>query len=279
MSDIPNIPDLPIYQLTKLLDNSECPFVSVCVPCYLRRKFIPLIMCNLMNMDYPKEKIELNLLQDGPEDLFVTPQELVEFKKALHPIKVQYKYEPNIRRSIGEKRNRLVKSSSHKHIAMLDSDDIYLPTYLRYSLSSLFEAKVGITSSASMIFIYPEDDYKISGIRCGEKRQGHEACCVFTKKHWRAMGGFISKGSTASQGEGVKMIEHNEKKMINLDISLIMICVCHGGAEGNTVNKDQFKDAKLDSELKSLVHVDVVKYIFGDYVAPEPEPEAESINI
>ncbi len=40
------VPDLPISQVTKILTDQECPKISICIPCYLRQKFVPLILCN-----------------------------------------------------------------------------------------------------------------------------------------------------------------------------------------------------------------------------------------
>ena len=262
MEDQDNIPDLPTASVTKILENKDCPFVSINIPCYLRRKFVPLMLVNLVHMDYPPEKVEVNILQDGPEDL-LPPADLKYFKETIAPMKLQYKYEPKVRRTIGEKRNLLVKSSSHKIIACMDSDDIYFPTYLRFSISAMKEFNAGITSSAQMMFIYPDLDWKITGIRCGYKHQGHEAVAVFTKKHWRSMGGFVGKGDHSNAGEGVKMIAHNEKNMVNLPINLLMCCVVHGGDEGNTISKDRFKDAVMGGEMTDLIHIEVLKEILS----------------
>ena len=259
MSDNQDIPDLPTSEVSYILKDEECPYISINIPCYLRQKFVPLILVNLLQMDYPPEKIEVCISQDGPEDL-LPDGDLEYFKKTIAPMKLNYKYEPSVRRSIGDKRNRLVKMSSHKIIACMDSDDIYLPTYLRFSVSAMKEYKATITSSAQMFFIYPEKDYKITGIRCGHKRQCHEACMVFTVKHWRSMGGFISKGGTANAGEGVKMVDFNEKNMVNLPVNMLMCCVAHSGDEGNTIAKDRFQDCGMDGSL-NLIHVEVLKKI------------------
>lgn len=262
MSENEEVPFLPISDVTKILTDEECPPISICIPCYKRKKFAPLILCNLIHLDYPPDKIEVNILQDGPEDL-LNPQELDFFKQRLHPATLQYKYEKNIRRKIGEKRNLLVKSSKNKIILMMDSDDIYFPTYARYSVSALKQYKAGITSSASMMFIYPKLNYKITGIRCGHKHQGHEAVMCFTKKHFNSMGGFVSKGGDANMGEGAKMISFNEKNMINLDVRMMMICVAHDGDEGNTICKDRFKDSDMPGELENLPQLDLLKQILA----------------
>jgi len=253
------IPDLPLAKVSKILKDEECPTVSIIIPCYKRRQFVSLMLCNIFHMDYPKSKLEVCILQDGPEDLF--PHNSLEYFKEKCGCRVKYVYEKDIRRTIGEKRNRLVKMASHKIIACMDSDDVYFPTYLRYSVSAMKEHKAGITSSAQMLFCFPQYDYKITGIRCGYKHQGHEACAVFTKKHWKSMGGFISKGAKGNQGEGVKMIAHNEKNMVNLDVRMLMVCICHNVDEGNTINKERFKDADMDGTLEGLPHYECLKMI------------------
>jgi len=253
---------LPFSKVDKILEDEELPTISVCIPCYKRQKFVSLILTNIMFMDYPKNKIEVNILQDGPEPLFTAGGEEY-FRQQISPATLQYKYEKDIRRSIGEKRNRLVKSSKYKHIAMMDSDDIYMPSYLRYSVSALKQYKVGITSSAAMLFIYPHLDYKLTGIACAHKHQGHEACSVFTKKHFNSMGGFVSKGQHANQGEGAKMIVYNENNMVNLDIHYLMCCVGHNGEEGNTIDKEQFNKSEIGLEMNNLPHVAVLKQIFN----------------
>ena len=256
-----SIPDLPIAEVKTILPYEELPCVSIIIPCYMRKNFVSLIMTNIFHMDYPKGKLEVCILQDGPQEL-LTPEELEIFKQTLK-CKVNYKYEKDIRRSIGEKRNRLVKMASHKIIACMDSDDIYYPTYLRYSVSALKEHKVGITSSAQMVFMYPNDNYKITGIRCGHKHQGHEACCVFTKKHFNSMGGFISKGEKGNQGEGVKMIAGNEKNMLNLDIRMLMVCVVHNEDGGNTIDKERFRDCDMEGSMEGTPHLDCLKMILN----------------
>lgn len=77
------------------------------------------------------------------------------------------------------------------------------------------------------------------------------------------MGGFISKGANGNQGEGVKMIANNEKKMVNLDVRLLMICVVHAEDGGNTINKDRFRDADMEGSMEGTPHLDILKLILN----------------
>jgi len=232
------IPDLPFDDVSLNIPDEDLPNVSILIPCYKRRNFIPLIISNIVTQDYPKEKLELVILQDGEEDLFINETRKEIFKQVIS-ISFKYVYEKNIRRTIGEKRNKLVKLASHNICAMMDSDDIYMSSYIRYSVNGLKQYKAGISSSACMTFVYPKYDFRMTAIKCGYKYQCHEACAVFSKKYHKKMGGF----NKTSSGEGVGMFSYNDKEIINLDITKLMVCIAHSE---NTIDKEQFSDDNRD---------------------------------
>jgi cellulose synthase/poly-beta-1,6-N-acetylglucosamine synthase-like glycosyltransferase len=216
------------------------PNVSILMPTYNRRDFLPLILINIVNMDYPKNKLELVIYDDHKTNpLFLNNDEINEVQRQTE-IKIKYIYNSSRHLSIGEKRNKLVKASSYNICINIDDDDIYFPSYIRYSVNKLLDNKAGLVGSAEMLFTYPNDDYKLSGIKCREKRQIHEASMCFKKKYWRNMGGF----NNTSIGEGTKMIDGNEKNCFMTDIINCMICICHND---NTYNKDKFKDENCDN--------------------------------
>jgi len=133
-----------------------------------------------------------------------------------------------------------------------------LPDYILYSIRTLLKEKKECVGSPEMIFIFPNDEYKVTGIRCQAMRQAHEASLCFTKRHWKRMGGF----ETSSQGEGAKMVDGcSEKIFYKTDISKCMICVCH---DDNTISKDRFNDdtMKIDVEIEELPQMKVLKQIF-----------------
>lgn len=249
------VPDLPYTSVDLNISDDKLPPVSILMPCWKRRKFLPLIIANINNLDYPKTKIELCILQDGEEDLFIDKNRFEKFKNSIAPVKLNYKYEPDVRRTIGEKRNKLVKMASYKYLANMDSDDVYIESYLRHSVNALAQYKAGITTSTSMTFVYPKLDFKTSAIKCGFKIQGHEACCVYTKKYFNSMKGY----KKTSQGEGAKLLSGADSQILNLDIMKLMICVAHDGEQGNTIDKSQFTEENenifefLDGGWKTLL--------------------------
>ena len=229
----------------------EYPNVSICMPTYNRNQFKELILYNLTGFIYPdKSKLEFVICDDGTEPFFIDDEEKNVFKKLISPIKLKYLYDSK-RRSIGEKRNLLCKEASFKHIACFDSDDIYLPSYIQYSIELMKKGKYTCVGSNQMIFLYPHDNYLLTAIQCSAKRQIHEATAVFTKRHWQSMNGFAK----TSQGEGALLVDHNEKNVGLSQIQYCMVCICH---DSNTINKDQFKDkekvqAKLDPNLIKII--------------------------
>ncbi len=243
-----------------ILKHKDLPPISICMPTWDRKRFIPLILLNLGAMDYPKDKIELCILDDHPERPLLTKKETAQFQIQIYPAKLNYQYDPSRHLTIGEKRNKLVKMASNKICANMDDDDIYMPSYLRYGVSILKHYKVGCVGSPQMLFCYPNDDYKMTAINCPSKRQNHEATHIYTKKHFRSMGGYEKN----SQGEGAKMVDYNEKNVRCLDIRMCMICVCH---KANTINKDNFN--KKESEIPDYEMDDLFKKILDEIISKE----------
>ena len=211
--------------------EDKYPFVSILTPTYERKHFLELCIFNIVNQIYPLEKLEWFLLDDSKEPY--TKEKLDYIKDIIKPIKFKYLYETN-KQTIGAKRNKLVKLASYKTVIMMDDDDIYQPTYVQKSINTLLDKKVKCVGSNQMIFYFQsKPDKRLTIIRCQAKRQIHEATLCFTKKYFNSMGGF----KKSSQGEGIGLIDFNDKNVENIPIDDLMVCVVH---KGQTVSKDPF---------------------------------------
>ena len=211
---------------------NEYPQISVLTPTYNRSKFLPLYIHNLLSQSYPHKKIEVCIYDDGT-DPFSTYNNL---KELLKPMKVVYHYN-KVKKTIGEKRNYLAKKMATSKICiMIDDDDIYLNDYIKNSYETLKKNKAGLVGSNGMIFTYPKEGFIMTGIKCKELYQIHEATMCFTKKFFLQMGGF----GKSSQGEGARLIQDRTNGIVETDIRDCMICVAH---DGNTVDKNQFNTA------------------------------------
>jgi len=207
------------------------PTVSILTPTYNRKNFIELCIFNLKNQTYPLDKLEWFLLDDSEESY--SKDELEYIKKSIFPIKFKYVYEKK-KQEIGTKRNKLVKNSTYKTCIMMDDDDIYQPTYVKTSIDTMINNNKKCVGSNQMIFYFKDKpDKRLTIIRCQAKRQIHEATMCFTKKYFNSMNGFKRN----SQGEGVGLIDFNDKNVENIPIDNLMICVAH---KGQTLSKDPF---------------------------------------
>ena len=67
----------------KTKDKSELPFISVCTPTFNRRPFWNMCIKNFLNQDYPVDKMEWIIIDDGTdpiEDLVINIPQVKYFK-------------------------------------------------------------------------------------------------------------------------------------------------------------------------------------------------------
>ena len=237
---------------------SEFPKISVLTPLYNRNKWLPMMLCNLVNFDYPKENLEWFILdsKDGDEDVKLIPNDIMKenIEKMIHPIKLKYEY-INRKMTIAEKRSYLSKHMTHNYFANMDSDDIYMDSYLKYGIHMLKTNNVGLCGSPQMIFVYPHLDYRITAIQCEAKRQMHEATMIGTKKYVRSMNYYTRNDE---KGEGASLVDGNEMNVVKTECALCMICVCHNT---NTCNKDSFEEANIQDAKMSGIKLEILEDI------------------
>jgi len=221
--------------------------ITILIPSWKRRKFLPLLIANLKNQLYPHNMLSVIIDDDGietPEDQLIRDDELEEIKKHLEPIKLQYN-KSTTRKTIGAKRNALIKQCQTKIFAFIDTDDVYLPTYLTHSIDVMKRQRVGCVGSNQMLFTMTDNNFDVHMIDCGDNfKLAHEATIVATKKWFKSTCGFAN----SSQGEGVNLFEGMSAKNVGLtDITQIMICVQHSE---NTIDKLRFAEEKNKLEIR-----------------------------
>jgi len=229
------------------------PEITILIPTFNRRKFLPLIIRNIFIQDYPHEKIKVLFDDDGENKLF-QGDEFEEIKKQFSPIKFEYK-STNKWRNIGKKRNDMIKECKTNLFCFMDDDDIYFPTYLSHSYKVMKDNRSGCVGSDKMLFCMTDKDYQIYGMNCGNNiNLIHEATIMATKKWFKGSCKF-----SGDSGEGKKLFEGQKQKVAITDISKIMICIQH---DTNTIDKLQFadektllKEAKLTEETRNLIEV------------------------
>ena len=250
--------------------------LTILTPIYNRSKWLPLMISNIKNFHYDKTKLNWYILdsKDGEEDIRLFPSTpeghelLKSVREQISPIKLIYEHR-NRKMTIAEKRNHLVKHSVTNWWANVDSDDIYMDSYLRYSLHIAQKENVQLVGSPEMIFVYPHYDYKITAIRCEATRQAHEASMVGTKKYVRSMGGFTKRDK---KGEGASIIDGNEQNVRKTECAYVMVCVCHSN---NTCSKELFKEVNVQDAKIEGEKIEILKNIMKDELATDFVDNAE----
>ncbi len=228
--------------------------ISILTPVFGRSKFFPLWVMNLRHQDYPHELLTVIVDECTDKDTPVFCKDIGYLEKLIHPMKLIY-HTCGRRRTIGEKRNHLVKMCKTKTFCFMDSDDMYMPTYVSHSYKMLKQNKVGLVGSDKMVFTFPKHDFKLTAIDCKDNiSMIHEATMMATKKFFNS----TCKFKKNSRGEGVNLFEGlKEHQVFITDIRMLMICLVH---DDNTVDKDRFNpetlgnlDFELDDDMKNFI--------------------------
>ncbi len=122
------------------------PFVSVCTPTFNRRPFIPTMFECFNNQDYPKDRMEWIIVDDGTDRIkdLVQASGISQIKYFELPQKV----------SLGEKRNYMHSKAKGSIIVYMDDDDYYPPDRVSHAVEKLMENKQALCAGSSEIYIY-----------------------------------------------------------------------------------------------------------------------------
>jgi len=243
------------------------PEITILCPVWNRPEFLPLFLMNVKCQQYPHNKLKVLIDDDGTIPFI---SDLPEVQRQLNPIQITYMRNRE-RRSIGVKRNRLIKKCDTKIFAFMDSDDIYFPSYIYHSYMTMKKNKVACVGTDKMLFAMSQRNFDVHYIDCGNQvRQIHEASIVATKRWFKGSSGFATRGT----GEGKNLFDNGRPDVAITDINQCMVCLQHGG---NTVEKLQFAndDNKLNIELDDNLK-NLLRSILG---MPIPEEEEEDVEV
>tara|TARA_Y100000389_G_scaffold33503_1_gene28509 strand:+ start:2879 stop:3958 length:1080 start_codon:yes stop_codon:yes gene_type:complete len=135
---------------------NHLPNVSICTPTFNRRPFFKGLIETIKEQDYPHEKIEWIIVDDGTDPLkdIFTSKEIIDY---LHPIKIRYFYLDE-KMDLGKKRNYMHKKCSYTKdediIVYIDDDDYYPPERVSHSVKKLTQKKEVLCGGSSEIYLW-----------------------------------------------------------------------------------------------------------------------------
>jgi len=148
------------------------PFVSVCTPTFNRRPFIENMFRCFLNQNYPKDRIEWIIVDDGTDKI----KDLID-KSGIK----QIKYFPIEKKmTLGAKRNFMHKQTKGSIIVYMDDDDYYPPERISHAVERLEGDKNALCAGASEIYIYFKGLKRM--VQCGPYNPNHATAGTFAFK-------------------------------------------------------------------------------------------------
>lgn len=120
------------------------PFVSICTPTFNRRPFIKAMIANFLRQDYPRDKMEWIIIDDGTDKI----EDLVKDV----PCVKYYKYDKKM--SLGKKRNLMHEKTCGEILVYMDDDDYYPPCRVSHAVEMLQTHPNAMCAGSSEIYIW-----------------------------------------------------------------------------------------------------------------------------
>jgi glycosyltransferase involved in cell wall biosynthesis len=219
------------------------PFVSVIVPTYNRREFLPYLLHQFNYQTYPQDRMELLIIDDSP----TSNQDIFKDQKNCRYIHLPDKI------ALGKKRNMLNDLAKGEILINQDDDDIYAQERVAHAVDKLTKSKCQIAGSSILHIYYPHLD-KIYQFGPYNGYHSTAAPMAYTKEYTKthrypenADKAEETQFTTApGQGEGFT------EPLIQLDPHKTMICISHNSdfTRTNTVAKDPFIPQGKETNIK-----------------------------
>lgn len=150
--------------------RSNSPFVSVCTPTFNRRPFIETMITCFDSQDYPKDRMEWIIIDDGTDH--------VEDLVGRHPNVRYFRY--NTKMTLGKKRNIMHDKSKGDIIVYMDDDDYYPPDRVSHAVNMLTTHPTALCAGSSEMYIYFNDRKRM--VQFGPYGKDHATAGTFAFK-------------------------------------------------------------------------------------------------
>ena len=158
------------HNIKKNNTSTNPPFVSVCTPTFNRRPFIKMMVACFDSQDYPKDRMEWIIIDDGTDPI----EDLV----GGHPNVKYFRYTNKL--SLGKKRNIMHDKSKGDIIVYMDDDDYYPPERVSHAVDMLTTHPSALCAGSSEMYIYFNDRKRM--VQFGPYGKDHATAGTFAFK-------------------------------------------------------------------------------------------------
>jgi glycosyltransferase involved in cell wall biosynthesis len=202
------------------------PFVSVITPTYNRRRFILALIECVKHQDYPADRIEWIILDDGEDkvrDLF----------ERIGLNNVRY-YSHHIKLNIGAKRNRLNMLAKGDIIVCMDDDDYYPPQRISHAVDTLGANSSFQICGSSELYLYFTDEKSIYNIGPYSDKHATNGTLAYRRSYLENH----SYDETVKNGEESSFLNNFTEPMIQLEPYKVVLLISHSE---NTFDKRRLR--------------------------------------
>jgi glycosyltransferase involved in cell wall biosynthesis len=252
------------------------PFVSICTPTFNRRPFISQTIKCYLSQDYPSDKIEWIIIDDGTDKI----EELVIDIPGVK----YFKYEDKM--TLGKKRNLMHEKSKGDIIVYMDDDDYYPPCRVSHAVEKLQKSKTALCAGSSEIYIYFKHIQEMW--QMGPYGPTHSTAGTFAFK--RELLKQTSYDETACLAEEKHFLKNYTIPFVQLDPlkTILVFSHCQNTFDKkillkNGENKFQKKSIKTvnmfikDSDVKDF-YVNKIEELLKDYKPGDPSMKPDVIK-
>lgn len=199
------------------------PFVSVCTPTFNRRPFIGAAIKCFESQDYPKNRMEWIIYDDGTDPI----EDLVKDVPCVRYFKTKTKL------SLGSKRNYLHHKAKGDIVIYMDDDDYYPPTRVSHAVEVLTSNPEALAAGCSELHMYFSDLKKI--YQFGPYHATHATAASFALK--RELFESRKYDTGAFVAEEKQFLANYSVPFAQLDSKKTILAMSHGQ---NSFDKMQF---------------------------------------
>ena len=169
------------------------PFVSICMPTFNRRPFIPIIIECFNNQTYPKDKMEWIIIDDGTDKIEDLVKDIPQVK--------YFKYDEKM--TLGVKRNLTNDKATGDILIYMDDDDYYPPERVSHAVETLRKNPKALCAGSSEMYIYFKHIQKM--YKFGPYGPNHATAATFAfRKELLKKTRFDEKSSVAEEKKFLK---------------------------------------------------------------------------
>ena len=224
------------------------PIVSICTPTFNRIHFIGPLIEMIRCQDYPKDRMEWLIADDGTDSIEDKIKE-VDF------VKVKY-FKLDKQETLGYKRNFLNKQCSGDFIIYFDDDDYYPVQRISHGVSILNKHPEYKIAGSSKMHIYYHHINKI--YQCGPYAQNHATAATFIfKKELLEQTSFHEESLV---GEEKHFLKNYTIPLLQLDSlkTILVIAHSHNSFDKRKLLEDvnQYKMLETNYSLSDFIKSD-----------------------